>query len=396
MARRLRIVILDTSNPDEMTGGQSVFIRNLIPRLDADVRVVGVLSGSESLGQWRRRSLRGVAYDFLPVARLSPPGRAPLVPQRLSTLLGVARYRSRILAAGDVVYVHSLEMALPLVVGTRRRPLAVHIHGAANPLSVSRYPWARGAALRGVYSRVQHFVLSRSTLVLSVDQAGLDLASASIVMDGRTQTALLPVCVDTDLFARGEAAAARRALGLPPDARIMVFVGRLERAKGTERLVEAFATLASQDESVRLVLIGDGSQRPSLAAQARALGVLDRVVFAGWVDHDELPTWLQASDVLLLPSDDEGLPTVVIEALSCGVPVVATAVGALPTLITDGENGFLLRGRTADELASVTAKALCHPWVAEELTASVAVYSAGNVAASVGALLAEAAACGHS
>ncbi|HZK59488.1 MAG TPA: glycosyltransferase, partial [Cryobacterium sp.] len=287
----------------------------------------------------------------------------------------------------------SPEMALPLVVGPRRKPVVTHIHGAANPLSVSRYPWARASLLRRVFRGLQRFGVARSTLVLSVDDAGLRLAAGG---GGRgPRTALLPVCVDTDLFARGDAAPARAALGLPSSARVLVFVGRLEAAKGTGRLVDAFADLVRQNESVVLVLIGDGSQRSLMTEQARRLGVLDRVVFAGWVDHDTLPRWFQAADVLLLPSDDEGLPTVVIEALSCGVPVVVTAVGGLPTLITDGENGILLRGRTAGELASATSEALHRDWAEEKLTASVTAYSAGSVAATVGVLLSQAAAAGH-
>lgn len=387
----MRVVILDTSNPDEMTGGQSVFIRNLVPRLEADVKVVGTTSGPEALGRWQRRSLRGVAYDFMPVARMAPPGRAPVVPLRLASFLGVALFRQRILRAGDVMYVHSPEMAVPLGLGPRRKPIVMHLHGAANPLAASRYAWARTATLRRLYGALQRRVINTSTLVVSVDQQGLQLARRSLTENSKTRLALLPICVDQSLFHPGDKVPARSSLGLPPSTRLLLFVGRLEQAKGTERLVEAFAELATRMDSLSLVLIGDGSQRFAMEEQARRAGLRDHLLFVGWVDHDSLPVWFQAADVLLLPSDYEGLPTAVIEALACGVPVVTTAVGGLPGLICEGKNGLLLKERTSEALAAATERALDHRWSVNELTASVNEYSSDRIAARVTALLRNAA-----
>lgn len=389
----MRVVILDTSNPDEMTGGQSVFIRNLIPCLKVDVKVVGTTSGSEALGKWQRRSLRGVAYDFMPVARMPPPGRAPFVPLRLTSCLGVAIFRRRILRAGDVMYVHSPEMGLPLGVGPHRKPIVTHLHGAANPLTVSRYTWARTATLRYLYRALQRRVINASALVLSVDEKGLQLAKTSLSVDSHTRLALMPICVDTSLFHPGDKASARSKLGLPPLTPLLLFVGRLEQAKGTERLVEAFAELAARRDSLSLALIGDGSQRSAMIDQARRAGVEHRVLFAGWVDHDSLPSWFQAADALLLPSEYEGLPTAVVEALACATPVVATAVGGLPGLIKEGENGLLLNVRTPEALVAATERALDQRWSARELTASVSQHSSDYIGALVNKLLCETALC---
>ncbi len=386
----MRVVLLDTSNPDEMTGGQSVFIRNLIPRLGADVRVVGATSGGDRLGKWQRRSLRGVAYDFLPVARMPEPGHQPVVPLRLSSCLGVAAFRRRILDAGDVMYVHSPEMGLPLTFGPGGKPIVMHIHGAANPLTASRYRWARGAFLLRWYGWLQRRVIRKSSHVLSVDEKGLALARSSLAPGSRTGLMFLPICVDQNLFCPGERADARVALGLPVEGRLLLFVGRLEAAKGTARLVEALGALVARHALIRLVVIGDGSQRAIMRQAARRLGVDDRLTFAGWVDHDALPTWLQAADALLLPSDYEGLPTAVIEALSCGVPVVATAVGGLSGLI-DGTNGVLLTEVSSAALVEATEQALEREWHVADLTRSVDEYSAERVAAQVTEVLRRAA-----
>lgn len=370
-----------------MTGGQSVFIRNLIPHLDADVGMVGTTTGREPLGRWQQRTVGGAVYRFMPVARMTPPGRAPRVPLRLTSCLGVARFRRRIIAAGDVMYVHSPEMGVPLVLGPGRKPVAMHVHGSANPLTASRYGWARHPVLRRTYGILWRLVIARSGVVMSVDDAGLDLARSFLPGGARTQLVLVPICVDADLFRPGDREEARRGLGLAGTDAVLLFVGRLEEAKGASRLIAAFARLAATRPELALVLIGDGSQREALGMQARAAGVGQRVTFAGWVDHDVLPAWLRAADVLLLPSDYEGLPTVVIEAMSCGVPVVATAVGGLPALVREGENGLLLHEPTVAALTAATEAALTRTWSAGQVRESVGRYSAAETASRVTALL---------
>jgi glycosyltransferase involved in cell wall biosynthesis len=393
---RLRIVMLDTSNPDEMTGGQSVFIRNLLPRLEGDVRVVGATGGPEALGVWQRRSLHGVPYEFMAVARMGAPGRAPRVPLRLASLIGVGRFRRAILRAGDVMYVQSPEMGLPLTFGAARKPIVFHVHGAANPLVASRYAWARNTVLRQAYSRLQRRVINASRLVLSVDDAGLQLCRGKLVRGSQTRLELVPICVDTALFCAGDGDAARAGHGLAASDRVVAFVGRLEQAKGVVELVEALVLLRDHTPPVRLVVIGDGSQRDLMEETARRSGVLDRIVFAGWVEHDQLPTWLRASDVLALPSAHEGLPTAVIEALACGVPVVATPVGDVPRLVHDGKNGLILRDRTPRTLAEALGRVLAAGWPAADVAASVSDYSAERIASLVSGLLREAAGFGAS
>jgi N-acetylglucosaminyldiphosphoundecaprenol N-acetyl-beta-D-mannosaminyltransferase len=386
-----RIVILDTSNPDEMTGGQSVFIRNLLPRLEGEISLVGATSAAERLGVWQTRSLNGTAYRFMPIARMGAPGRAPRIPLRLASLLGVARYRRAILDAGDVMYVHSPEMALPLTFGTSRKPIVLHVHGAANPLVASRYPWARHSLLRGAYGRLQRRVVNRSSAALSVDEAGLQLCRRYLTAGSTTRVELVPICVDTGLFHPGDRSAARAAHALVASDKVVVFAGRVEEAKGIGPLVDALALLVRRSLPVRLVVIGDGSQREAMAERARRAGVLDRIVFAGWVDHEELPGWLRASDVLVLPSAHEGLPTAVIEALACGIPVVATPVGDVLHLVHEGTNGIIVDEADPEALARALESALTTEWPALDVAASVSDYSADRVAALTGGVLRDAA-----
>lgn len=132
--------------------------------------------------------------------------------------------------------------------------------------------------------------------------------------------------VDLERFAPGDAAAARAALGLPGNGRIVLGVGRLVAGKGFD---VAAAAVAQLGDEVHLVLVGDGQQRAAIAAAN------PRVQFLGSLPPERVAVAYQAADVLVLPSEREGWPNVVTEALAAGTPVVATRVGGIPQILGD-------------------------------------------------------------
>ena len=274
----MRIVILDTSSPDECSGGQTTFIRNVLPRLDGEIRVVGVTTASEPLGKWQTRRLGDVEYGFLPVANTGVVGQRPMVPLRLSACLGVARFRKEIAAAGDVMYVHSPEMGFPLTFGSQRKPMVLHVHTSTNPLIGSRYSWARSPLLQGAYGRLQERVMRHSRLVMCVDETGLKSCESSL-RDTHSRCVLVPTCYEPEDFCLGDKEAARRSLDLPLSHKIIVFVGRVEEAKGSEQLLGIVASFSGTSVPVTLVVIGDGSRRPTHgAAGSRSRSAIERSV----------------------------------------------------------------------------------------------------------------------
>lgn len=131
--------------------------------------------------------------------------------------------------------------------------------------------------------------------------------------------------VDLERFAPGDQAAARAALGLPPAGRLLLGVGRLVPGKGFQVAATALGSLPSD---VHLVLVGDGPERESIAAAAPG-----RVHFLGQRPPDEVAMACRAADLLVLPSEREGWPNVVTEALASGLRVVATRVGGIPQIL---------------------------------------------------------------
>jgi glycosyltransferase involved in cell wall biosynthesis len=160
----------------------------------------------------------------------------------------------------------------------------------------------------------------RPRLVADANAVGIGLLRA--IPSSRPQ--VVPNGIDTSWFTPGDRAAARQALGLPPSTRLIGTSGRLEVVKGHDLLIAALARLPSD---FALALAGDGSQRSSLERQAADLGLSQRVYFLGHVD--DVASFYRALDVFCLPSRNEGLPLSVLEAQACGVPAVATDVGAV-------------------------------------------------------------------
>jgi glycosyltransferase involved in cell wall biosynthesis len=143
---------------------------------------------------------------------------------------------------------------------------------------------------------------------------------------------------------------ARARLGLEPDAFVVVGLGRLVPIKGFDLLVRALPAVVARIPSARVLLVGDGAERRHLEAIAAALGVTERLRLTG--ELMEVTTPLAAADVLAVPSRNEGMGRVIVEGMAIGTPVVATAVGGIPDVVTDGECGRLVEPDDVDALAA--------------------------------------------
>ncbi len=146
-------------------------------------------------------------------------------------------------------------------------------------------------------------------------------------------------------------------------SRGIVSVGRLETRKNHQLLLRAFAMLPEDlRETASINLIGGGPLRGMLEDLGRDLGIADRVNFLGQPSHEDLVRQLQKSDVFCLPSLSEGMPVVSIEAMSCGLPVVATRVDGIPESVKEPDCGILFPNQDVDALAAALKDALTRNW----------------------------------
>jgi teichuronic acid biosynthesis glycosyltransferase TuaC len=147
--------------------------------------------------------------------------------------------------------------------------------------------------------------------------------------------------VETELFRMLPREEARRALGIPEQAKVLVCVGALREAKGQQHIIAALAKLVSRHPELRLYLVGEGENRHNLERIIRQSSLKDRVVLAGARSNNEIPLWFNAADASILASSREGWPNVILESLACGTPVIATAVGQVPEILGAGDLGML-------------------------------------------------------
>jgi glycosyltransferase involved in cell wall biosynthesis len=161
---------------------------------------------------------------------------------------------------------------------------------------------------------------------------------------------VLPNAIDLRHFGGHDRTEARRRLGIPPDAYVVGTVGRLEPQKGHVVLLQAMRELADACPEARVLLIGGGSQEQALRGAADDLGLADRITFTG--ERRDVPALMAALDLFVLPSLWEGLPLVLLEAMASGAPVVATRVGGVPEVVSDGATGILIDPNRPDQLAA--------------------------------------------
>ena len=202
-------------------------------------------------------------------------------------------------------------------------------------------------------------VLRATNLLVTVSE---DLRQQALAMgaDPLRSVALVNGC-DLQVFKPGDRRAARQQLGLAPDGPVVVYIGRMDLRKGLRELIAAAATLHEQRPALRVYLVGEGADRGVLT-QAIANTKTDSYIhLMPPCPPDAVPVWMTAADVVTLPSYREGSPNVVLEALACGRPVVATRVGGIPELM-DESCGELVPPRDPVALAKALDQVLARDW----------------------------------
>jgi teichuronic acid biosynthesis glycosyltransferase TuaC len=172
---------------------------------------------------------------------------------------------------------------------------------------------------------------------------------------------VIPNGIDLKLFDVMDRKWARNYLSLNHKSRIILTIGTQDEVKGTKYLIEAFDMLRRSEKGrLLLILIGDGPLTEFLVSMSKDLGLCENVLFLGKKPHNEIPLWLNAADAFCLPSIREGHPNVVLEALACGVPVVASNVGGIPEMIND--NGVLTLPADSNDLCTGLEFCMSKSW----------------------------------
>ena len=263
----------------------------------------------------------------------------------------------------------------------------VHTHGykadlygylaawrSGKPVVATCHNWVGGTAALGIYNYLDRMALKKFNALAAVSGAVAQRLLAFGVPAEKVKT--IANGIDVQAFERGEPLPALSVTA----GKVVGVVARLDLQKGFEYLLRAIRELCNI-YALRVVIVGEGPDRKAIEDMVKEYGLQSNVMLAG--QQSDMAGVYAAMDIFVLPSLNEGLPMTVLEAMAASRPVIATRVGAIPSVIKDGENGLLVDPRDTDGLRNALARLLsdsdlcrrmggqAHDWVSRNYTSEV-------------------------
>lgn len=280
------------------------------------------------------------------------------IPCRSRIDIKTVRNLRRMIVEGeyDLIHSHNYKADIYLKLAT----IGLHI-----PIVATCHTWYDNNPSVWLYGALDRFLLRFFDAVVSVSpgvtirlrKAGVRSSAVTKITNG----------IAVEKY-QNRFAGLRRELNLLPSKVLVGVVARLSREKGICYFLDAIASLADDADAFEFVIIGEGPEAGNLHQQARNLGISNRVNFLG--RREDMPEVFASIDILVQPSLDEGLPISVLEAMASGCTVIATSVGALPSVITSEETGILIPPGDAQQISSAIRRTGGDPTLRAQLGGS--------------------------
>ena len=250
----------------------------------------------------------------------------------------------------DVVNAHFLipNGLIAVIVGKiLKKPVFISSHGTDIYLGIkNRY-----------IKKISLFV-SRHSRAIIVPSPDFTKQLTLISKDIEGKIKMIPHGVDPQIFKPSQRGTSiKKQIGLEEKDLVLLAVGRLIEEKGFIYLLQSMPEVIREIPNTKLLIIGDGLIRKGLEGETRKLNLLNNIIFLGEVRRDVLPNYFSVADLMVVPSvklkggKSDGLPTVVLEGMASGLPIIATRIGGIPLVLKDNVNGCLIKEKDSDELA---------------------------------------------
>ena len=330
---------------ESRTHGVSRLFSWWLPRFDRDrfdVRLVGIRPEDDASAHLRAQGLEPVCL-----------GRGPFHPAVLTDLLRLVR-RER----PDILHAHGYATSnfARVVGGLTGVRVMLHEHAA--------FP-----SIPGYQRAIDRLLATRTDLAVAVSESTKDFMIRNrFLPDEKVRVVFNGAPLEEFTApAPARAAAERARLGFRPEHTVAGVVGRMDEQKGVTYFLQAAARLAHRYPELRFALAGDGHLLEAHRAEARALGIADRTVFAGFCE--DVPAFQSVLDIQVFPSVFEGTPLTVFEAMAMGRAIASTTVDGLAEVLRDRENALLVPPRDPEALAGAIAELHEQPALAARLAA---------------------------
>ncbi len=337
-------------------GGVLEYAKNFARYAPVELRIVGLtLNPRVPIGQWRTLRLKEVERPFLPILYVDEAKqRRSRIPLNYRFVQALKRYLPMIVEPEGALYLQRAEHALPFL--KTAIPLFFNTHGqSAFVERWTTHPLFRWRWFRQWFYRTEARTIERAQGVFVVSPADYEFYTHKFPQ-WREKFHFVPLGIEIDEYT-------------PPPTRpseppTFLFVGRLDASKGLDLLIAGFAELRKRLPNAQLVLVGGSQDFNPMEAQVNqwidAHGVRDAVQMTGLIPRSETLRYYHRAHVFVLTSVWEGLPTALLEAMACGLPAVVTAVGGMPSVVKDDQNGYVLHERNPQLLAELLARAYEH------------------------------------
>ncbi|MCG7849573.1 MAG: glycosyltransferase family 4 protein, partial [ANME-2 cluster archaeon] len=256
------------------------------------------------------------------------------------------------ISKSSIIHIQRPETMLPFVLFFRENPKVCTLHGLANKGIFHK----KGKLVGTIYLVIERYTLKHTDAVIAVSDEIKDeyLQKYPWLKD---KFKVIPVGFDEKLFRPLDKNKMRQKYGFSINDKIILYVGRFEKEKRLDTLLTAFKEIKNEIINAKLVLVGDGREKHNLENLIKKLDIKD-VVILNTIEHVRIPEIMNCADVFALTSMYEGMPTVVLEALACGIPVVSTDVGDVYKVVNN-KTGYIIRSNeNYDEYAKLLIKCL--------------------------------------
>lgn len=327
-AKELKICLIGPYPPQE--GGIATHVKELQQNLLQRGHSVQVITWG-----WGRReeSVFEVPTVQLPIVR----GICFVILAVLATCVLVHKHRANIIHAH---YFFPYGFVGAVCGKLSRKPVIITAHGS-DLLVLPRNPFYK-FIIRNTAKACSCIIVVAEYLRKSANNLGI-----------RAMMKVIPSGIEKKRFSSSiTKEESRSMLGLPIKSKIILFVGRLAKPKRPDLAIFALKDIIGAYPETYLILVGSGPLRTYLEKLSAKIGIGDNVIFQGVVPYQDMPELYRASDIFVLPSDSEGTPIAILEAMASKRPVIASAVGGIPEIIRNGSNGILI---DPDEKRTLTA-----------------------------------------
>jgi glycosyltransferase involved in cell wall biosynthesis len=312
----------------------TVGLAKALAKMGVGVRLVGI--GSPG-------NLHSFGVDFLAVQEYPTTS--------LGFVLNIAKAAPSIQLSEDtIIHAQRPDNLAPFCVSHMRNPKVVTLHGAHSDMVRTN----KGDVVGQIYDQIESFSLKRAQRIICVSKANLaHFQEKYPSLSGRMRLAYAGL--DLDVLKPRHKDEAKAMLDIDRANQIILYAGRLDKEKNIDSILRAFKEVEARNKRALLMIVGAGTDEGKLRKLAASLS-LGRVEWRPIAARQELSLLLSAADATVIASAQEGLPTIAMESLACGTPVISTPVGIIPEIVKDGVNGYIVDDISA--LSEIMEKAL--------------------------------------